>query len=146
MAISISDSIDALASYVESYQVIRAITGVGEGKGAFITLSDGIGGLSIWAGLLPNADRVAIDTHPYFAFDGEPNTDPVNVAAPDGQMGGVWPGLACSTWQASTTTRCATIVLSFPSLRLTNLLAAKLASVLQFPESIATASTIVAFT
>lgn len=130
---------------MESYQVIRAITGVGEGKGAFITLSDGIGGLSIWAGLLPNADRVAIDTHPYFAFDGEPNTDPINVTAPDGQMGGTWPGLACSTWQASTTTRYATIDLSSSSQRPTNFLAAKPASVSQSPGSTVTASTIVAF-
>ena len=92
---------------MESYQIIRSITGVGEGKGAFIILSDGIGGLSQWAGLLPNADRVAIDSHPYFAFSGEPNTEPINVAAPDGQMGGIWPGRACSSWKSDMTTRYA---------------------------------------
>jgi glucan 1,3-beta-glucosidase len=92
---------------------MRAITGTGEGKGAFITLSDGIGGLGIWAGTLPNVDRVALDTHPYLAFGGQPNTAPINVAAPDGQMGGTWPALACTSWLGSTTTRYDTINLSF---------------------------------
>ncbi|KAF9783809.1 glycoside hydrolase [Thelephora terrestris] len=96
---------DTLTSfYLESYEVMRAITGTGEGKGAFITLSDGIGGLGIWAGTLPNVDRVALDTHPYFAFGGQANTAPINVAAPDGQMGGTWPALACTSWLGSTAT------------------------------------------
>lgn len=78
--------------------MIREITGIGEGKGPYILIDDGFGGLTTWAGQLPNVDRVAIDTHPYFAFSGSANDDPINVAAPDGKMGGIWPGRACSTW------------------------------------------------
>ena len=93
---------------------MREITGFGEGKGPFIAISDGIGGLDVWVDLLPNADRVALDTHPYFAFGGSPNTEPINVPAPDGQMGGIWPGRACTAWKGVMTRRCAIISLSFP--------------------------------
>ena len=78
--------------------MIREITGFGEGKGPYIVIDDGSGGLASWAGLLPNVDRVAISTYPYFAFNASANDDPINTLAPDGQMGGVWPGRACSTW------------------------------------------------
>ena len=89
--------------------MIREITGIGEGKGPFIQLNIGIGpSLATWAGIFPNADRVAIDTHPYFAFNQQPNTQPINVPAPDGQMGGVWPGMACSAWKPGMTDRYAT--------------------------------------
>ncbi|KAF9783831.1 glycoside hydrolase family 5 protein [Thelephora terrestris] len=94
--------IETLTSfYLESYEVIRAITGVGEGKGPYISLNDG-GGYTGWAGLLPNVDRVILDTHPYFAFNGQPNTQPVNVPAADGLMGGIWPALACTAWKNAT--------------------------------------------
>jgi len=92
--------------------MIRGITGFGEGKGPFITVSDGLGrftGITAWAGLLPNADRIAIDTHPYFAFGDTANTDPINVPAPDGKMGGVWPGMACTSWKSLMNDMCATI-------------------------------------
>src|SRR5579872_5350861 len=110
----------ALASNLEVYRVIREITGIGEGKGAFITISDGIGGLGPWVGLMPNADRLAIDTHPYLAFGGQPNTQPISVPAPDGQMGGIWPGTACTAWLAITTQRYATANRSFPLSRNSN--------------------------
>ncbi|KAF9644373.1 hypothetical protein BDM02DRAFT_3122006, partial [Thelephora ganbajun] len=84
---------------LEVYRIMREITGVGEGKGPYIILSDGLNGLDLWVGLFPNADRVALDTHPYFAFNGEPNTEPINVPAPDGKMGGIWPGRACTSWK-----------------------------------------------
>ena len=101
--------------------MIREITGIGEGKGPYIAITDGIGGVTIWAGLLPNADRLALDTHKYFAFGGDPNTDPINVTAPDGQMGGIWPGKACTTWKSMMNTMCVTIGLSFLFVkRLTN--------------------------
>ncbi|CAE6430534.1 unnamed protein product [Rhizoctonia solani] len=54
--------------YLEAYQIIRNITGYGEGNGPWISIHDGFGSLSSWTGLLPNSDRVALDTHPYLCF------------------------------------------------------------------------------
>ena len=88
--------------------MIREITGFGEGKGPWIAIGDGIGGLTVWAGLLPNADRLALDTHPYFAFGGNPNTEPINVPAKDGQMGGVWSERACTSWKGMMNDMCVT--------------------------------------
>lgn len=86
-------------SNLEAHRIIREITGIGEGKGPYIAITDGIGPVTTWANLLPNADRLALDTHTYFAFGGNPNSDPINVPAPDGKMGGIWPGQACTTWK-----------------------------------------------
>lgn len=129
---------------MQAYQIIREITGIGEGKGAFIAMSDGISGLAPWAGLLPNVDRVAIDAHPYFAFNGQANTDPVNVAAPDGNMGGVWPAMACTSWKSAQTDRY--VVILSPSRRLTNFFQAKPPSVSLLEENTVTASMIAAST
>jgi glucan 1,3-beta-glucosidase len=71
--------------------MIREITGKGDGNGPFISIHDGFQGVATWAGFLPNSDRIALDYHPYFAFDGSPNSDPIGV---DGQ-GGQWPTRAC---------------------------------------------------
>ena len=83
--------------------MIRSITGVGAGNGPFISLHDGFLGVGSWAGFLPGSDRVMLDTHPYFAFNGQPNGEPVNTPA-DGdasQLGGKWPLAACNGWGAS---------------------------------------------
>lgn len=107
-------------------------------------MGNGVSDLQNWVGLLPNADRLALDTHPYFAFNGQPNTQPINVAAPDGQMGGVWPAMACTSWGVDINTLCATINLSFLCKEVDQLLQGKLPSVSPLPESTATASTIAA--
>jgi len=52
----------------------------------------------VWANILPGADRVAMDTHPYFAFDGGSNTEPIVTDDGIGEPGGVWPQQACNTW------------------------------------------------
>ena len=127
--------------------MIREITGFGEGKGPYIAISDGLGrftGITAWAGLFPNADRLAIDTHPYFAFSDTANPDPINVPAPDGKMGGTWPGLACTSWKSLMNDMYATINFSFLSGRLTGFSSAKRASVSVSPENTATVSTTVA--
>ena len=125
----------------------REITGIGEGKGPYLAITDGIGGLYPWAGLLPNADRLALDTHTYFAFGGQPNTEPVNVPAVDGKMGGVWPERACQQWKNTLTTMCATISQSFFFCReFDRIFPAKPTSVSLSPENTATVSTIVAST
>ncbi|KAH6901687.1 exo-beta-1,3-glucanase [Coprinopsis sp. MPI-PUGE-AT-0042] len=90
---------DALTSwYVEAYRVIRGVTGYGEGNGPYIAIGDGFRQPQEWEGLLPNADRVIMDVHPYVAFDEGINAAPVAVPAADGQMGGTWPSLACRRW------------------------------------------------
>ncbi|KAI0331221.1 glycoside hydrolase [Cubamyces sp. BRFM 1775] len=87
--------------YLRAYEMVRNITGTGEGNGPIISLHDGFDPLSHWAGFLPGADRVAIDDHPYFAFDGQANREPVNITADGGdgtQLGGKWPLQACNAW------------------------------------------------
>ncbi|KAF8911676.1 glycoside hydrolase superfamily [Gymnopilus junonius] len=85
------------AFYVEVYDMMRGITGVGEGKGPFISIHDGFQSLASWADFLPGADRVALDSHPYFAFDNSPATDPIDTGTGSG-AGGVWPSEACNRW------------------------------------------------
>ena len=122
--------------------MVRNITGIGEGKGPFLAISDGIGGLVPWAGLLPNADRLALDTHTYFAFGGQANTEPINVPAADGKMGGVWPGRACTTWKGQLNDMYAGICLPFLYAEADRLFLAKPNSVSLSPESTATVTTI----
>ena len=69
--------------------MIRDITGIGEGKGAFISIHDGFQALSIWEDYLPGSDRINLDTHPYFAFGGVA-IDPT-----------VAPKQACESWGSS---------------------------------------------
>lgn len=78
--------------------MIRGITGYGEGKGPYIAIHDGFQGLSTWAGFLPGSDRIALDTHPYFAFGGGGDSEPFAVTGVDGLYGGDWPAKACNTW------------------------------------------------
>lgn len=55
---------------------MRNITGVGEGKGAVLSMHDGFEGQGAWYGFLAGADRLAIDVHPYQAFGGDFSLDP----------------------------------------------------------------------
>jgi glucan 1,3-beta-glucosidase len=91
----------ANSSYLEAHNMIRGITGIGEGNGAFISIHDGFAGLPSWAGFLPNSDRIALDTHPYFAFSGSPATDPIDTGTGPG-AGGIWPADACGWGRAIT--------------------------------------------
>ncbi|EAU80677.2 exo-beta-1,3-glucanase [Coprinopsis cinerea okayama7 len=89
---------EALSSfYLEAYNMIRKITGTGNGNGPYIAISDGLQPLSLWDGLLPGGDRVIMDGHPYFAFGGI-NTAPITEPAEDGKAGGTWPKAACDNW------------------------------------------------
>ncbi|KAH7883443.1 glycoside hydrolase family 5 protein [Phlebopus sp. FC_14] len=83
--------------YLLAHDMIREITGYGEGHGPYIAIHDGFEGVSTWAGFLQGSDRIILDTHPYFAFNGQPNTEP--IATGTGlQAGGIWPNTACSAW------------------------------------------------
>jgi len=76
--------------------MLRGITGIG--KGFYISIGDGFAGIENWAGFLPDSDRIILDSHPYFAFDGGINNDPITATGPDGRPGGIWPQQACGRW------------------------------------------------
>lgn len=75
--------------------MIREITGVGQGP--FIAIGEGFAGVNTWNGFLPNSDRIALDYHPYFAFTGQANTQPISTGTGD-DAGGPWPKMACEAW------------------------------------------------
>jgi hypothetical protein len=89
-------------SYVEAYNMIRGITGVGEGKGPFIALHDPASGSDV--GFLTGADRIAVDLHPYFAFSGGPATATIDTGT-GADAGGTWPQAACTAWAGTQNTR-----------------------------------------
>jgi hypothetical protein len=84
--------------------MIRGITGFGEGRGPFISIHDAFVGVDTWAGFLPGSDRISLDTHPYFAFNGGTNTDPIDSGT-GSKAGGTWPSKACG-WGSDIKTRC----------------------------------------
>jgi aryl-phospho-beta-D-glucosidase BglC (GH1 family) len=77
----------------QAYKMIRGITGIGEGKGPIISIHDGFASASSWYGFLAGADRVALDTHPYFAFAGANNAPLTSYIAQP-----------CNTWGPDTNT------------------------------------------
>ncbi|KAJ7035081.1 glycoside hydrolase family 5 protein [Mycena alexandri] len=90
--------------YLEAHNMIRGITGVGEGHGPFISIHDGFDGVPNWAGFLPGSDRIILDTHPYFAFDGQKNDAPIATGTDALSAGGIWPKQACTAWGPSINT------------------------------------------
>ncbi|KIO27883.1 glycoside hydrolase family 5 protein, partial [Tulasnella calospora MUT 4182] len=54
--------------YVQVHDMIREITGRGQGKGPFLSIHDSFRGLAAWKDLMPGHDRVALDVHPYLIF------------------------------------------------------------------------------
>ncbi|KAJ7215034.1 glycoside hydrolase family 5 protein [Mycena pura] len=90
--------------YLEAHNMIRGITGYGEGNGPYISIHDGFDGVASWAGFLPGSDRIILDTHPYFAFDQQPNDSPIATSEDPAQAGGIWPKQACSSWGPSLNT------------------------------------------
>lgn len=73
-------------SYLETYNMMRDITGTGQGKGPFIGFHDGFSSLAAsvadggWNGFLNGWDRVAIDSHRYLCFS-KPNNWGLNYQA-----------------------------------------------------------------
>jgi hypothetical protein len=94
-----------LRSYLQAHNMIRGITGTGEGNGPFISIHDGFNGTAAWAGFLPGSDRIILDTHPYFAFDQQPNDAPIATSEDPASAGGIWPHQACSAWGPAINTR-----------------------------------------
>ena len=58
-------------SYLEAYNIIRTAGGTGQGNGPYVLFHDAFLPRSDWAGVMPNADRVALDSHPYLCFNGQ---------------------------------------------------------------------------
>lgn len=95
-------------SYLEAYEMIRGITGIG--KGPYISIHDAFLGLQIWEGFMQGADRVMLDTHPYFAFDGGTATAPIDTGVGPG-AGGTWPQAACNRWETIMNNRFAEFII-----------------------------------
>ncbi|GJE83932.1 glycoside hydrolase family 5 protein [Phanerochaete sordida] len=74
--------------YYETYQLIRNITGVGNGP--YIVVHDGFQGLTPWKGFMEGAYGMVLDTHPYVAFGGGLN-QPLDY----------WPPAACRAFQTN---------------------------------------------
>ncbi|MBW0491672.1 hypothetical protein O181_031387 [Austropuccinia psidii MF-1] len=62
--------------YYQVYEMLRSIGGTGEGNGPFMVIHDGFGSTQAWNGFLEGADRIGMDSHLYFCFQGQ-NTDTV---------------------------------------------------------------------
>ncbi|KAI0785590.1 glycoside hydrolase superfamily [Abortiporus biennis] len=76
--------------YFQTYEMLRNITGTGQGHGAYMVMHDGFQGLTPWKGYLAGADRMILDTHPYVAFGGGLD-QPINF----------WPPAACRAFQVN---------------------------------------------
>ncbi len=87
---------DALTSfYREAHDMIRGITGVGEGNGFYISIHDGGEmDMTLWDGFLAGSDRIVMDRHPYTSFGGATFEDPIATGTGD-DAGGVWVATAC---------------------------------------------------
>ena len=59
------------SSYLDAYNIVRNAGGVGEGNGPYVSIHDAFFPRSQWVGVMPNADRVALDSHPYLCFNGQ---------------------------------------------------------------------------
>jgi len=82
---------DALSRYyLQAYEYVRTASGIGEGNGPYVSYHDGFFSLPEWAGFLPNADRIALDEHPYICFGGQ-------SAAPMSS----YAQTPCDTWASS---------------------------------------------
>lgn len=74
--------------YYEAYQIIRNITGIGNGP--YIVVHDGFQGLTPWKGFMEGAYGMVLDTHPYVAFGGGLD-QPIDY----------WPPAACRAFQTN---------------------------------------------
>ena len=106
--------INPMYSNYEAYRMIREITGIGANNGPYISIHDSFLSLDTWVGSLTGADRVALDSHPYFAFDSPAAADAIDTGT-GAAAGGPWPGRACSRWASAFNTRWVHFVLRINS-------------------------------
>lgn len=79
--------------YRRAYDEIRAITGIGAGRGPMLSIHDGFIGIQSWYGFMTGADRLGLDQHPYLVF-GDQQTGSLDSIAT----------LACQMWASQTNT------------------------------------------
>ncbi|KAF9555816.1 glycoside hydrolase family 5 protein [Agrocybe pediades] len=90
--------LDSMTSfYLEAHDMIRNITGRGEGNGPYIAIGDGFQPHAVWTNFLQGSDRIILDEHQYFSFGG-PQPAPIAVPNAQGMSGGDWPLTACNAW------------------------------------------------
>lgn len=88
--------------YKEVHDTVREITGVGAGKGPYLSVHDGFEGIMTeWDGFLAGSDRIMLDRHPYTSFSGSTFDDPIATGTGP-EAGGVWVAAACA-WGDETT-------------------------------------------
>jgi hypothetical protein len=95
-----------LCSYFQAYNIIRSITGIGGNNGPYISIHDGFIGIARWAGFFTGSDRIMLDTHPYFAFNGDANIAPISTGT-GANAGGTWPAQACNWGDGMNTSQTA---------------------------------------
>lgn len=88
-------------SYLEAYEIIRNAGGTGAGNGPYVSFHDGFLPRSSWANFLPNADRIALDSHPYLCFNGQ-SSQPMSSYATT----------PCTTWGSAVNNSMAAFGLS----------------------------------
>ncbi|CAE6499176.1 unnamed protein product [Rhizoctonia solani] len=62
--------------HLEAHNMMRNITGIGEGNGPWISVHDGFDPLDRWADFMPGGDRIMLDTHPYYSFGDQDTSSP----------------------------------------------------------------------
>ncbi|KAF8329059.1 exo-beta-1,3-glucanase [Amanita rubescens] len=96
--------------YLQAHDMIRNITGLGEGP--YIAIHDGFLKGSEWAGFLQGSDRIMLDKHSYFSFGGS-QPQPLDIVGANGYLGGQWPSTACSAWGGPTNASRSTFGVTF---------------------------------
>ncbi|CAD6570986.1 MAG: hypothetical protein TREMPRED_000085 [Tremellales sp. Tagirdzhanova-0007] len=84
--------------YYEAYQIIRDITGIGEGNGAVLSMQDAFLGITSWYGFLPGADRLALDQHSYLVFGNQSTASLDAIAKFPCQYWGEATNVTSQTW------------------------------------------------
>ncbi|KAF8970877.1 glycoside hydrolase family 5 protein [Flammula alnicola] len=98
--------------YLRAHDMIRNITGLGEGHGPYIAIHDGFQPISTWDNFLEGSDRIMMDQHKYFSFGGV-QTAPIGVVGVQGIPGGKWPLTACNSWGPSINQSRTTVGVTF---------------------------------
>ena len=84
---AVSETDLLLTSYKAVYDAVREASGLGEGKGPVISYHEGFQGLDHYSEFMANADRIALDWHPYICF-GSQSSNPITSYATT----------PCTTW------------------------------------------------
>ncbi|EAU89575.2 exo-beta-1,3-glucanase [Coprinopsis cinerea okayama7 len=84
--------------HLRAYDLIRRMV-TGFKAGPYIAVSGSLLPIDVWneTPVLPGADRVILDVHPFIAFEGINTSSIVNMAV-DGERGGIWPKMVCDMW------------------------------------------------